>query len=267
MIRLKTAAEIETIGRAGSIVSGTLAQVAELAQPGISTGELDRRAEAFIRSHDGATPAFKGLYDFPGTLCTSVNDEVVHGIPSDSRTLTAGDLLSIDVGVQLDGLYADAAVTVSIGEPSPATARLLETTDRALHAGIDAALVGATIGDVGAAIQTVVDREGFGIVRELVGHGVGHAPHEDPQVPNYGRPGTGSTLEAGLVIAIEPMVNFGSREVRTLEDGWTVVTTDGRLSAHFEHTVAVTTEGPRILTVRRPRVSVSDGSDGVTVGT
>ncbi|MBW2630132.1 MAG: type I methionyl aminopeptidase, partial [Deltaproteobacteria bacterium] len=232
MIRLKTESEIETIARAGSIVSDTLAHVAELVRPGISTGELDRRAEAFIRSHDGATPAFKGLYDFPGTLCTSVNHEVVHGIPSDRRVMEPGDLLSVDVGVRLDGLYADAALTVSIGDPEPATAKLLETTDRALHAGIDAALVGATIGDVGAAIQEVVEREGFGIVRELVGHGVGHAPHEEPQVPNYGRVGTGLTLEAGLVIAIEPMVNLGTREIRTLDDGWTVVTADERLSEH-----------------------------------
>lgn len=255
MIRLKTEAEIETIARAGSIVSDTLAHVAELARPGISTGELDRRAEAFIRSHQGATPAFKGLYDFPGTLCTSVNSEVVHGIPSDRREMAPGDLLSVDVGVRLDGLYADAALTVSIGEPVPVTAKLLETTRRALNAGIDAALVGATIGDVGAAIQEVIDREGFGIVRELVGHGVGHAPHEDPQVPNYGRAGTGLTLEAGLVIAIEPMVNLGVREIRTMDDGWTIVTADGSLSAHFEHTVAVTTEGPRILTVSRSRVA------------
>lgn len=256
MIRLKTEAEIETIARAGSIVSDTLTHVAELARPGISTGELDRRAEAFIRSHDGATPAFKGLYDFPGTLCTSVNHEVVHGIPSDRREMALGDLLSVDVGVRLDGLYADAALTVSIGDPDPATAKLLETTNKALHAGIDAALVGATIGDIGAAIQEVVDNEGFGIVRELVGHGVGHAPHEEPQVPNYGRARTGLALEAGLVIAIEPMVNLGVREIRTLDDGWTVVTADGRLSAHFEHTVAVTTEGPRILTVSRARVGV-----------
>ncbi len=255
MIRLKTEAEIETIARAGSIVSDTLAHVAELARPGISTGELDRTAEAFIRSHQGATPAFKGLYDFPGTLCTSVNNEVVHGIPSDRREMAPGDLLSVDVGVRLDGLYADAALTVSIGEPVPATAKLLETTRRALNAGIDAALVGATIGDVGAAIQEVIDREGFGIVHELVGHGVGHAPHEDPQVPNYGRAGTGLTLEAGLVIAIEPMVNLGVREIRTMDDGWTIVTADGSLSAHFEHTVAVTTEGPRILTVSRSRVA------------
>jgi len=256
MIRLKTEAEIEAIASAGSIVSDTLAHVAELARPGISTGDLDRSAETFIRSHEGATPAFKGLYDFPATLCTSVNHEVVHGIPSDRRKMALGDVLSVDVGVRLDGMYADAAVTVSIGEPAPATAKLLETTNKALHAGIDAALVGATIGDVGAAIQEVADREGYGIVRELVGHGVGHAPHEDPQVPNYGRSGSGLTLEAGLVIAIEPMVNLGVREIRTLDDGWTIVTADGRLSAHFEHTVAVTLEGPRILTVSRTRVGV-----------
>lgn len=256
MIRLKTADEIETIGRAGEIVSGTLTRVGELARPGVSTGELDRQAEEYIRAHDGATPAFKGLYNFPGTLCTSVNHEVVHGIPSDLRELASGDLLGVDVGVQLDGLYADAAVTLPIGETSPEAGRLLETTNRALLAGIDAAVVGATIGDVGAAIQRVVDEVGYGIVRELVGHGVGHAPHEDPQVPNYGWPGTGPTLAAGLVIAIEPMVNLGSPGIRTLEDGWTVVTADGSPSAHFEHTVAVTAEGPRILTGSRVRVAV-----------
>lgn len=256
MIRLKTDAEIETISRAGDIVSGTLCRVAELARPGMTTGELDRLAEEFIRSHEGARPAFKGLYDFPGTLCTSVNQEVVHGIPSDARVLATGDLLGVDVGVELDGLFADAAVTVSIGEPTREAARLLDTTQRALQAGIDAARVGARIGDVGAAIQAVVEPEGFGIVRELVGHGVGHAPHEEPQVPNYGWAGTGAVLEAGLVIAIEPMVNLGTREVRTLEDGWTVVTVDGRLSAHFEHTVAVTEAGPRILTGSRLRVAV-----------
>jgi methionyl aminopeptidase len=256
MIRLKTADEIETIARAGEIVSGTLTRVGELARPGVSTAELDRQAEEYIRAHEGATPAFKGLYNFPGTLCTSVNHEVVHGIPSDLRELASGDLLGVDVGVQLDGLYADAAVTLPIGETSPEAGRLLATTNRALLAGIDAAVVGATIGDVGAAIQQVVDEVGYGIVRELVGHGVGHAPHEDPQVPNYGWPGTGPRLAAGLVIAIEPMVNLGSPGIRTLEDGWTVVTADGSPSAHFEHTVAVTVEGPRILTGSRVRVAV-----------
>ncbi|HSM09523.1 MAG TPA: type I methionyl aminopeptidase [Gemmatimonadota bacterium] len=258
MIRLKTADEIEGIARAGRIVGDTLAHVAERARPGVSTAELDREAEAFIRSHDGAVPAFKGLYDFPGTLCTSVNEEIVHGIPSARRELAEGDVLKLDVGVKLDGLFADAALSVPIGPTAPDTERLLETTHRGLAAGIEAARVGATIGDVGAAIQRIVEAEGFSIVRELVGHGLGHLPHEDPQVPNYGRPGSGPRIQEGLVIAIEPMVNLGSREVRTLDDGWTVVTADGSLSAHFEHTVAVTSEGPRILTGARPRVTIQE---------
>lgn len=258
MIRLKTPGEIEAIARAGRIVADALAHVAERALPGVSTAELDREAEDFIRSHDGAAPAFKGLYDFPGTLCTSLNEEVVHGIPSPRRELAEGDVLSVDVGVKLDGMFADAAVTVAVGPPAPQTERLLEATRHGLAAGIEAARVGATIGDVGAAIQRVVEAEGFSIVRELVGHGVGHLPHEDPQVPNYGRPGSGPRLREGLVIAIEPMVNLGSREVRTLDDGWTVVTADGKLSAHFEHTVAVTDEGPRILTGAPSRVSIRE---------
>lgn len=258
MIRLKTADEIEGIARAGRIVGDTLAHVAERARPGVSTAELDREAETFIRSHDGAVPAFKGLYDFPGTLCTSVNEEIVHGIPSARRELAEGDVLKLDVGVKLDGLFADAALSVPIGPAAPDTERLLETTQRGLAAGIEAARVGATIGDVGATIQRIVEAEGFSIVRELVGHGLGHLPHEDPQVPNYGRPGSGPRIEEGLVIAIEPMVNLGSREVRTLDDGWTVVTADGSLSAHFEHTVAVTSEGPKILTGARPRVTIQE---------
>lgn len=258
MIRLKTADEIEGIARAGRIVGETLAHVAERARPGVSTAELDREAEVFIRSYDGAAPAFKGLYDFPGTLCTSLNEEVVHGIPSARRELAEGDVLKVDVGVKLDGMFADAALSVPIGPTAPDTERLLETTHRGLAAGIEAARVGATIGDVGAAIQRIVEAEGFSIVRELVGHGLGHLPHEDPQVPNYGRPGSGPRIQEGLVIAIEPMVNLGSREVRTLDDGWTVVTADGSLSAHFEHTVAVTSEGPRILTGARPRVTIQE---------
>lgn len=258
MIRLKTAGEIDGIARAGRIVSETLAHVAERARPGVSTAALDRVAEAFIRAHDGAVPAFKGLYDFPGTLCTSVNEEVVHGIPSERRELAEGDVLKVDVGVKLDGLFADAAVSIPIGPQEPNADRLLDATQRGLSAGIEAARVGATIGDVGAAIQRVVEAEGFSIVRELVGHGLGYLPHEDPQVPNYGRPGSGPRIQEGLVIAIEPMVNLGSREVRTLDDGWTVVTADGSLSAHFEHTVAVTSEGPRVLTGARPRVTIQE---------
>lgn len=258
MIRLKTAEEIEGIARAGRIVADTLAHVVEIARPGVSTAELDRQAEEFIRSHDGAIPAFKGLYDFPGTLCTSLNEEVVHGIPSARRALVEGDVLKVDVGVMLEGLFADAAVTVPIGRQEPETERLLDATHRGLAAGIDAARLGATIGDIGAAIQRVIEAEGFSIVRELVGHGLGHQPHEDPQVPNYGRPGSGPRIHEGLVIAIEPMVNLGSREVRTLDDGWTVVTADGSLSAHFEHTVAVTSEGPRVLTGAQSRVTIQE---------
>ncbi len=250
MIRLKSTAEIETIGRAGDIVAEVLAVVSERAGPGVSTGELDRIAEECIRDHQGAEPAFKGLYGFPATLCTSLNDEVVHGIPVPDRRLVSGDLLSVDVGVQLDGLFADAAVTVAIGEPDPDSARLLEVTRRALEAGVAAAQPWARLGDVGAAIQELVEEAGFSVVRELVGHGVGHAPHEEPHVPNFGRRGRGEVLEPGLVIAIEPMVNFGDRQIRQLEDGWTVVTADGSLSAHFEHTVAVTANGPRVLTAR-----------------
>lgn len=251
MIRLKTEAEIATIGRAGDIVAGVLALVSGKVAPGATTGELDRIAEAFIRDHEGALPAFKGLYGFPATLCTSLNDEVVHGIPTDARRLCSGDLLSVDVGVELEGMFADAAVTVAVGEPDDEARRLLRVTREALDAGVAAARPGARLGDVGAAIQERVEEAGFSVVRELVGHGVGHAPHEEPHVPNFGRRGRGAELTPGLVIAIEPMVNVGVRQIRQLDDGWTVVTADGSLSAHFEHTVAVTDDGPRVLTVRR----------------
>lgn len=249
-MRLKSADEIDAIGQAGEIVGGVLALVGERAVPGVSTGKLDELAEGYIRDHSGAKPAFKGLYGFPATLCTSVNDEVVHGIPSPARQLEEGDLLGVDVGVELDELFADAAVTLAIGEPSPEVQRLLAVTQEALGVGVAEATVGATLGDVGAAIQTVVEDAGYSVIRELVGHGVGFAPHEEPHVPNFGRRGQGAALEEGLVIAIEPMVNVGRRQIRTLADGWTVVTVDGSLSAHFEHTVAVTNEGPRILTQR-----------------
>ena len=251
MMRLKSPAEIDAISRAGEIVAGVLAMVGERAEPGVSTEDLDALAESYVRDHEGATPAFKGLYGFPATLCTSVNDEVVHGIPSAKRCLEDGDLLGVDVGVVLNEMYADAAVTVPVGQPTDDARRLLSVTRAALDVGVRQASAGATLGDVGAAIQTVVEDAGYSVIRELVGHGVGFAPHEEPHVPNFGRRGQGETLEEGLVIAIEPMVNIGRRHIRTLEDGWTVVTADGSLSAHFEHTVAVTREGPRILT-RRP---------------
>lgn len=248
MIQLKSPREIDTIAVAGTIVADVLEMCRTAVRPGLSTGELDAQAEAMIRSHPGAAPAFKGLYGFPGTLCTSINDEVVHGIPSFERRLEAGDILSVDVGVELDGLFADAAVTIPVGEISPETTRLLDVTRRSLELGVEAARAGDRLGDLGAAIQAYVEDAGYSVIRELVGHGVGHAPHEEPQVPNFGTPGRGQKMDVGLVIAIEPMVNEGARWIRTLDDEWTVVTSDGSLSAHFEHTVAVTAEGPRVLT-------------------
>jgi methionyl aminopeptidase len=259
LIRLKTPAEIETIARAGEIVAGVLELVAEAAQPDVTTGELDRLAEEYIRSHEGAKAAFKGLYGFPGTLCTSVNSEVVHGIPSADRSVEEGAILSMDVGVMFEEMFADAAITVSVGEPTEESRNLIRVTRQALDAGIAEARSEARLGDIGAAIQEVVESAGYSVIRELVGHGVGHAAHEEPQVPNYGRRGQGLVLDEGLVIAVEPMVNVGRRHIRTLEDGWTVVTADDSLSAHYEHTVAVTADGPRILTHRPEENARRDG--------
>jgi methionyl aminopeptidase len=250
MIHLKSPAEIDLIARAGKIVSDTLTLVAGMARPGVTTAELDEAAESFILDHERALPAFKGLYGFPATLCTSVSREVVHGIPSGTRRLESGDIVSVDVGVKYDGYFADAATTVPVGDVSAETVRLLEVTEASLGIGIAEARVGARIGDIGAAIQSYVEEAGFSVIRELVGHGVGISAHEEPQVPNYGRRGHGARLKEGMVIAIEPMVNAGSREIRTLEDEWTVVTADGSMSAHFEHTVAITADGPRILTAQ-----------------
>jgi methionyl aminopeptidase len=218
--------------------------------PGVTTAELDEFAEEMIRSHAGAEPAFKGLYGFPASLCTSINHEVVHGIPSPVRRLEDGDMISIDAGVKLDGWFADAAITVPVGHVDAETARLLDTTQDALAAGISSAVAGNRLGDIGPAVQTVAEAAGYSVVRELVGHGVGRGPHEEPQVPNFGRQGRGLKLQRGLVLAIEPMVNQGTAKVRTLADRWTVVTVDSLRSAHFEHTVAVTENGPRVLTAR-----------------
>jgi methionyl aminopeptidase len=248
LIHLKSAAEIETIARAGRILAALYAAVPGRVRPGTTTAELDRFAEDFIRSHDGAEPAFKGLYGFPATLCTSVNYEVVHGIPSRGRRLAEGDVISIDCGVKLAGFYADAAVTVPVGEVAPEVTELLEVTRAALFRGIAEARPGNRLGDLGAAIQEAADERGYGVVRELVGHGVGRSPHEDPQVPNFGKRGRGLKLVEGMVLAIEPMFNLGVAGVRTMPDRWTVVTADRKVSAHFEHTVAVTADGPRILT-------------------
>ena len=247
-MRLKSAAEIDAIGRAGDIVAGVLALVGERAAPGVSTEDLDAVAESYIRDHDGAAPAFKGLYGFPAALCTSLNDEVVHGIPSPERRLVDGDLLGVDVGVVLDEMYADAAVTLPVGQPSEEVEQLLDVTRRALEAGVSQASSGSRLGDVGAAIQDVVEDAGFSVIRELVGHGVGFSPHEEPHVPNFGRWGEGLALEEGLVIAIEPMINAGTKRIVTDRDEWTILTADRSLSAHFEHTVVILDDGPEILT-------------------
>jgi len=250
VITVKSARELDLMARAGRIVGATLALVAERTRPGMSTLDLDVLAEEFIRSHDGATPSFKGLYGFPATLCTSLNDEVVHGIPSRRRVLREGDILSVDVGVCVGGFHADSAVTVPVGRISPEAEGLLRATQEALAAGIAAVRTGAHVGDVGHAVQQVAEAAGYSVVRELVGHGIGSSFHEEPQVPNYGSPQKGPRLVAGMTIAIEPMINSGRREVRTLPDKWTVVTVDGSLSAHFEHTVVVAENDARILTGR-----------------
>jgi len=234
--------------RSGHIVRQVLDAVKEAIAPGVSTMDLERVAEHKIRDL-GAKPAFKGYYDYPCVLCTSINDEVVHGIPSERRVLKAGDIVSVDTGVVLDGYYGDAAITVPVGDGvSPQLQKLLEVTRESLFKGIEAARIGNTIGDVGAAVQQVVESNGFSVVREFVGHGIGTRLHEDPQVPNYGTPGHGPKLRDGMVLAIEPMVNVGRPETRLLKDKWTAVTEDGSLSAHFEHCVAVTKNGPVILT-------------------
>ncbi len=248
MITLKSSREIDIMARAGRIVAETLALVRSLTKPGVSTEDLDAAAEEFIRSHAGARPSFKGLYGFPKTLCTSINEEIVHGIPSPRRVLREGSVVSVDVGVECDGLHADSATTIPVGEINPAARSLLETTEAALHAGIAAATLGNHVGDIGHAVQQVAEAEGFGVVRELVGHGIGSRFHEEPQVPNYGAPKRGPRLLEGMTIAIEPMITAGAFTTRTLGDRWTVVTTDGSLAAHFEHTVAILAEGPRILT-------------------
>jgi len=250
MITLKSPREIDTMAAAGRIVAETLALMERSARPGVSTKQLDRQAEEFIRSHPGALPSFKGLYDFPATLCTSINSEVVHGIPSAKRVLKEGDLISVDVGVQLEGLHADSAATFPVGAVTPEAQRLLQVTQDALAAGIAQAKAGNHVGDIGHAVQQVAERAGYSVVREMVGHGIGSSFHEEPQVPNFGKPKRGARLVAGMTIAIEPMVNVGGAEIRTLSDKWTVVTADGSLSAHFEHTVAIAENGeqPRILT-------------------
>jgi len=243
----KSNSEIEIMREAGRISARALRLVGESVKPGVSTAELDEIAESAIRAA-GAVPAFKGYHGFPATLCTSLNSQVVHGIPSPKVVLAEGDILSVDVGAVLEGYYGDNARTFAVGSISVEARSLLETTAASLDAGIAQCRPGNRLYDIGAAVQRVAEAAGFGVVREYVGHGIGRAMHEDPNVPNYGTAGTGPRLEPGMVLAIEPMINAGSHQVDALDDGWTVVTRDGSLSAHFEHTVAVTADGPLVLT-------------------
>ncbi len=248
MIQLKSQREIEVMARGGRILAEAVALMEKSVEPGISTQDLDKIAEDFIRSHDGAVPSFKGLYNFPASICTSINNEIVHGIPSRKRVLVDGDIVSVDIGVKFEGYHTDSATTVAVGEIAEESRRLLAATRSALDAGVAAARSGNHLGDIGAAVQGVVEKAGFSVVRDLVGHGIGSGFHEEPQVPNYGKPKRGLRLVPGLTIAIEPMVNVGKSGIRTMPDRWTVVTIDGTRSAHFEHTVAITENGPRILT-------------------
>jgi methionyl aminopeptidase len=244
----KSAAEIERMRHSGRIVRQVLDELRSMVAPGVTTMDLERAAEKKIADL-GAKPAFKGYYDYPCVLCTSVNEEIVHGIPSEKRALKDGDIVSIDCGVVLDGYYGDAAITVPVSDAvKPELRKRLTVTEESLYKGIDQALIGNSVGDVGAAVQEHVEANGFSVVREFVGHGIGTRLHEEPQVPNFGARGHGAKLREGMVLAIEPMVNYGKPETRVLGDKWTAVTVDGSFSAHFEHCVAVTKDGPVILT-------------------
>jgi methionyl aminopeptidase len=247
MIILKTSQEIKLIAKASRIVALTIEFLRERVKPGVTTADLDRWAEEFILG-EGARPAFKGYRGYPATLCTSVNEEVVHGIPSSRKRLNEGDIIGVDVGAVVEGYHGDAAVTLPVGSVSEAAARLIRVTEASLEAGLAQVRVGNRLSDVSHAIQIVAEKEGYSVVTDFVGHGIGRNLHEDPQVPNYGRPGEGPRLKEGLVLAIEPMVNVGRSEVEVLTDQWTVVTKDRSLSAHFEHTIALTADGPQILT-------------------
>jgi methionyl aminopeptidase len=252
MIIRKSPDEIVRMARAGAVVAAAHEELADRLRPGVSTLDLDRIAEAVIRGH-GATPSFKGYRGFPATLCTSRGHEIVHGIPSPDVVLDEGDVISIDCGAVVDGFHGDSAVTLIVGgedAAAPDVVTLVRETRRALWAGLHAVVDGNRLGDVGAAIEAVARERGYGVVREYVGHGIGRALHEDPSVPNYGTAGRGSRLGRGWVIAVEPMFNLGTARTRTLADGWTVVTEDGSVSAHWEHTIAITEDGPVVLTAR-----------------
>ena len=246
-IMLKTEQEIEKMRRSGEILRQVHDHIRPLVVAGASTMDLEKAANSKIDSF-GAKAAFKGYHGFPAALCTSLNEQVVHGMPSVKTILKDGDILSIDCGVVVDGFYSDAAVTYAIGKPSAKVRKLLDVTEASLYAAIEKAVPGGRLFDISAAVQSMCEAEGFGVVREFVGHGIGKSMHEDPQVPNYGDAGKGPRLRAGMVLAIEPMINAGKAEVKVLKDGWTAVTVDGSYSAHFEHTVAITKDGPLILT-------------------
>jgi methionyl aminopeptidase len=254
VIICRSAAELDRMREAGRLVGEVLAALAAHVAPGVTTADLDRMAEKRI-AQAGATAAFKGYHGYPATICASINDEVIHGIPSGRRVLNEGDVISLDVGASLDGYYGDSAITLPVGQVSEAAATLLRVTEEALYKAIEQTRPGGRVSDIGHALQRHVEAYGFSVVREFVGHGIGQRMHEEPQVPNYGDPGRGPRLSEGMVLAIEPMVNAGKAAVRVLADGWTAVTKDGSLSAHFEHTVAVTAEGPRILTAREVPVA------------
>lgn len=246
-IMIKTEQEIEKMRRSGLILQQVHEHIRPLVVAGASTMDLENAANAKIDSF-GAKAAFKGYHGFPASLCTSLNEQVVHGMPNVKTILKDGDILSIDCGVVVDGFYSDCAVTYAIGKPSPKVRKLLDVTEASLYAAIEKAVPGGRLFDISAAVQEMCEAEGFGVVREFVGHGIGKTMHEDPQVPNYGNAGKGPRLKVGMVLAIEPMINAGKPEVKVLKDGWTAVTVDGSYSAHFEHTVAITKDGPVILT-------------------
>jgi methionyl aminopeptidase len=250
MIHCRSAAEIDRMRVANQFVAQVLTELEAAVTAGVTTADLDRMAETLVRD-GGAEPAFKGYRGFPSTLCTSINSEIIHGIPSASRVLRDGDIVSIDLGVKLGGFYGDSAVTVPVGAVPEATTKLLRVTRESLDRAIECVKPGGRLSDVGHAVQSWVEAHGYSVVREFVGHGIGEKLHEDPQVPNYGSPGRGPKLAPGMVLAIEPMVAMGRPEARVLADGWTAVTRDGSLAAHFEHTVAVTPSGPAVLTARR----------------
>jgi methionyl aminopeptidase len=248
MIILKSPEEIERIAESCRIVADTIEAIKNMVKPGLTTTDVESFADTYIKEL-GGIPAFKGYRGYPASICTSLNDEVIHGIPS-KRVLQGGDILSIDLGVYKNGFFGDGAITIPVGQITPALKRLLRVTEESLHIGIMNAIVGNRVSDISYAIQRHVESHGFSVVKAFVGHGIGRELHEDPQIPNFGLPGRGPRLREGMTLAIEPMVNLGSHEVFVLDDGWTAVTADGKPSAHFEHTVLVTSEGPRILTKR-----------------